>query len=173
MKKTRSIDPRSSRDSPNRNPELQIRVLIHCFRPSLSPEGAAEYSPGSAEPKRGDPGCIASRPGSKPITPPHKAYTSGVCNQPRHTLAPRSRNTPIPSHLLRHHSVAPSATASPQSNTQTCPSAKISAHPTLPGSRWSRWHHPRSRLLPAPQIVVWRRAPRNLTAGSCSTAGRR
>ena len=64
-------------------------------RRTPAPIGAADYSPGSAEPKRGDPGYHTTRAGSKPSTPPHSMLTSSVCTESRRAYAPRSDRAPI------------------------------------------------------------------------------
>jgi hypothetical protein len=62
--------------------------------PRTSPKGAADYSPGLAEPRRGNPGLSQANREANPALLTHPAFASSVCNMPRRTLAAEHRLQP-------------------------------------------------------------------------------
>ena len=101
--------PKTSKQEPAHQTEMRFarrhsegdetRIV---FSWSLSPNGAADYSPGSAEPQRGDPGLGPKLRKANPAPSSHAASTSSVLTVPPPLPAcpphPRLPKLPLPLH---------------------------------------------------------------------------
>ncbi len=72
---------------PHRALNRRITFANTALSPRTSPEGAADHSPGSAEPRRGDPGLSQANQEANRALLTHPAFTSSVCKKPRRTPA--------------------------------------------------------------------------------------
>lgn len=81
--------PFAQHDSLGLHPTLRAAKSHHINRihSRTSPNGAADYSPGSAEPRRGDPGLSQANRKANPAPRHTLPATSSVCILPRHTPA--------------------------------------------------------------------------------------
>ncbi len=128
-----------------------------------SPEGAADYSPGSAEPRRGDPGLSQAKREANRALLTHPAFASSVCNMPRRTPAAQHHLQPRSTALAECHSCQSFSPAARSTASRSDGAIQKRA------SCWRRSSKGATAMI-SPRCLAWSKMPGNPMVVSCSEA---